>query len=52
MLAFRLEMLLWRPSLALIDVLELSGEASVDGHAVVRFDGVLGGTSIIRPILV
>ena len=51
-MARRLEMLLWRPSLALIDVLDRSGEASVDGHAVVRSDGVLGGTSIIRPILV
>ena len=45
-------MLLWRPSLALIDVLERLGEVSVDGHAVVRSNSVLGGTSIIRPILV
>ena len=52
-LALQLGMLLWWPSLALIPALERSsGEVSVDGHAVVRFNGVAGGASIICPILV
>ena len=45
-------MLLWRASLALIDLFDRSGEAPMDGHAVVRSNGVVGGASIIRSILV